>query len=77
MWPVQHIVGVERDDSATRGDKVDAGAFDDGEAEIEPVEERHDGHAKDLVVAKVGGQLDEWQTAQDLLQDAGRALAGT
>ena len=55
---MQHIVGVERDDFAAGRDEVDAGTLNAGEAEIEAIEKRDDGHPKDLVVAKRSRQLD-------------------
>jgi hypothetical protein len=39
LLTVQHVIGVERNDPAGRGDKVDAGALYAGETEIEAIEE--------------------------------------
>jgi len=39
LLAVQHVIGVERNDPAGRGDKVDAGALHAGETEIEAIEE--------------------------------------
>src|SRR5262249_61075319 len=49
---VEGVVGVERDDATLRRHEMNAGALDIGQAEIEAVEELHDGDPEDVLVTR-------------------------
>src|SRR5450432_4758660 len=62
---IKQIVGVERNDLALRRDEMNAGTLDVADAEIEAVEELHDGDAEDVLIAQPVGHLETRQAAQE------------
>src|ERR1700685_1534096 len=48
--PIEQVVGVERNDLARGRHEMDTGAFDVANAEIEAIEELHNGDAKHVFV---------------------------
>src|SRR5450432_3227077 len=69
---IKQIVGVERNDLPLRRDKMNAGALDVADAEIEAIEELHDGDAENVCVAQPVRHLESRQAAQEF----GDAFAG-